>query len=40
MSKILSEFHFSLLLIDGTSFRSVAALHEELSFKLGLPSSY
>jgi len=40
MSKILSDFHFSLFFIDGASFRSDAALHKELSFKLGLPSSY
>jgi hypothetical protein len=40
MSKRLSEFHFFCLLIDGTCFRSIAALHDELSFKLGLPSWY
>ena len=40
MSKILSEFHFSCLFIEGRCFRSIAALHDELSFKLGLPSWY
>ena len=40
MSRVLSEFHFSCLFIDGTSFRSNEALHDELSFKLGLPSWY
>jgi hypothetical protein len=40
MSKILSEFHFSCLFIDGISFRSNEALQDELSFKLGLPSWY
>jgi hypothetical protein len=38
MSKIISEFHFSCLFIDGTCFRSNETFHGELSFKLGLPS--
>lgn len=40
MSKILSEFHYSCLLIDGTCFLTVDAFHHEFSFKLGLPSWY
>lgn len=40
MPRILSEFSYSYLLLDGTCFRSVVALHDELSFKLGLPSWY
>lgn len=40
MAKILSEFHFSLLFIDGACFRSPEALHAEFDFKLGLPDWY
>ena len=40
MSKILSEFHFSLRYIDGSCLKSPATLHDELSFKLGLPTWY
>lgn len=40
MSKILSEFHFTCLFIDGICFRSNETLHDELWFKLGLPSWY
>ena len=40
MAKILSEFHFSSMFIDGACFRSPEALHDEFSFKLGLPEWY
>jgi len=40
MSKILSEFHFSLRYIDGSCLRSPASLHKELAFILGLPPWY
>ncbi|MEO1982824.1 MAG: barstar family protein [Fuerstiella sp.] len=40
MSKILSHFHFSHLFIEGRSLESSESLHDELSFKLGLPSDY
>lgn len=40
MAKILSEFHFTLLFIDGACFRSPEAVHAEFSFKLGLPNWY
>jgi hypothetical protein len=40
MAKILSEFHFSSLFIDGACFRSPEAVHDEFQFKLGLPNWY
>lgn len=40
MTKILSEFHYSVTFIDGACFRSSEALHDEFSFKLGLPDWY
>jgi hypothetical protein len=40
MAKILSEFHYSVSFIDGACFRSPEALHDEFSFKLGLPAWY
>jgi hypothetical protein len=40
MARILSEFHYSSLFIEGTAFADSKRLHEELAFKLGLPSWY
>lgn len=40
MTKILSEFHYSVTFIDGACFRSEKAFHDEFSFKLGLPDWY
>lgn len=40
MTKILSEFHYSVTFIDGVCFSSAEALHAEFSFKLGLPDWY
>jgi len=40
MRRFQSEFQYFYLYIDGTCFRSVDALHQELSFKLGLPQWY
>ena len=40
MANILSEFQFFLLYVDGGCFWSPDALHDEFSFKLGLPVWY
>ncbi len=40
MTKILSEFHYSVTFIDVACFRSSEALHDKFSFKLGLPDWY
>ncbi len=38
--KILSDFHYTQLLIDGKCLASMDAFHDELSLKLGLPQWY
>lgn len=40
MARTLSEFHYSTHFIEGSSFADAEKLHNELAFKLGLPSSY
>ena len=40
MARTISEFHYSIVLIDGTAFASKERLHDELAFKLGLPKWY
>jgi RNAse (barnase) inhibitor barstar len=40
MARTLSEFHYSVHFIEGSSFAEVEKLHNELAFKLGLPSTY
>ena len=40
MARTLSEFHYTTLFIDGAAFANTERLHDELAFKLGLPSSY
>jgi hypothetical protein len=39
-ARTLSEFHYNCVFIDATALTSEARLHEELHFKLGLPSDY
>ena len=40
MGRTLSQFHYSTFFIKGSSFASEADLHDEIAFKLGLPSWY
>ena len=40
MARTLSEFHYSTLFIEGSAFADAESLHDEMAFKLGLPSSY
>ena len=40
MARILSEFHFGQLLIDGKCLDTADRIHGELAFKLGLPAAY
>lgn len=37
MSETISEFHYSVIFIDGHTLVSADDLHEEFAFKLGLP---
>ena len=40
MARTLSEFHYSTLFIEGSAFADAERLHDEMAFKLGLPSWY
>ena len=40
MARTLSEFHYSTLFIEGSAFADAERFHDEMAFKLGLPSSY
>jgi len=40
MAPSLSEFHYTCLFIEGSAFVDSERLHDELAFKLGLPSWY
>jgi hypothetical protein len=40
MSGNPSEFHYTTLFIEGNAFANTEAFHQEMAFKLGLPSWY
>ncbi len=40
MARTLSEFHYSTFFIEGSAFADAERFHDEMAFKLGLPSSY
>ena len=40
MARTLSEFHYSTLFIEGSAFADAERFHDEMAFKLGLPSWY
>ena len=40
MVRTLSEFHYSTVFIEGNTFADAERLHDEMAFKLGLPSWY
>ena len=40
MARTLSEFHYSTLFIEGSAFADAERFHDEIAFKLGLPSWY
>ena len=40
MARTLSKFHYSTLFIESSAFSDADRLHDELAFKLGLPSWY
>ena len=40
MARTLSEFHYSTVFIEGNTFADAERLHDEMAFKLGLPSWY
>jgi hypothetical protein len=40
MARKISEFHYSTFFIEGSVFSDAERLHDELAFKLGLPSWY
>jgi hypothetical protein len=40
MARTLSEFHYSTLFIESSAFADAERFHDEMAFKLGLPSWY
>ena len=40
MPRRLSEFHYTTLFIEGSAFADAERFHDEMAFKLGLPSWY
>lgn len=40
MARTISEFHYSTVFVDGSAFASEERLHDELTFRLGLPEWY
>ncbi len=40
MARALSEFHYSTLFIESSAFADAERFHDEMAFKLGLPSWY
>jgi hypothetical protein len=40
MARTLSEFHYTTIFIEGGAFANAERFHDEMTFKLGLPSWY
>ena len=40
MARILSKFHHTILFVEGGAFADAESFHDEMAFKLGLPSWY